>query len=42
MELFGNTDKWRQMYKQTSWNFYSSNDESEMCGEENLLGRNNK
>ena len=44
-ELIGKTDNWRQIYKQTSSNIYTSNDvclQNDVLREEKLLGRNDK
>ena len=41
-ELFRILDNWRQIYKQMSSTFYTSNDVSKTCWEEKILGRQNK
>ena len=41
-ELFKKPDNWRQIYKQTSSTFYTSNEVSKTCWEEKLLVRHNK
>ena len=41
-ELFKKPDNWRQIYKQTSSTFYTSNEVPKTCWEEKLLVRHNK
>ena len=41
-ELFKKPDNWRQIYKQTSSTFYTSNEVSKTCWEEKLLVRHKK